>query len=109
MKWPLVSRRAYDVVLDENARLRAQVDGLIDHTCRIDRIEHGVGEVPRPPRPVYEPMPQEIRHYVDGWAAPSIRKATRDKLVARYKNGESWDSIKNSILEEQREDDDTTA
>jgi len=99
--WPWVSRRAFDLVVAENDRLRTQVDGLIDHVKRIDRIEHGVGEVPRPARPTYDPMPKELVDHINGWQHPGVSRDLRNRAWARRRAGEPWAQIVHSMLIEE--------
>src|SRR3989304_2331887 len=42
MHWPYVSRRAYDLLVDERDRLRARNDELTDHLVRLARTTNGL-------------------------------------------------------------------
>ena len=74
MRWPWVSRLAYDVVSDECARLRRVNDELTDHLARLVRVEHGLPERKTEPRKVV-PMPPEIRELIDRWGTGPTRNA----------------------------------
>ena len=101
MKWPWVSRRAYDVLESERDRLREQNDALFDHFKRMDRVEHKLGEAVRPPRPEPEPMPILVRNYIKGFANPQIQKTVEEQCKRRYRNGESWAKILKEIQQSE--------
>jgi len=78
MKWPLVSRRAFDIVLDERDRLRARNDELHDSMIRIQRVRHGMKEAPRPePKPVVVQIPAEVRKLYAGFSEVHRRDLDR--------------------------------
>jgi hypothetical protein len=93
MKWPWVSRRAYDTVVEERNYLRDQMAWLLMHVQRMDRVEHGVPEAPRMPRPVLEPIPRSLLSFIDEFNSPSIRKEIRDRCFQRHARGEPWSVI----------------
>lgn len=72
---PWVSRRAFDVVVDERDRLRERVDGLIGELVRLARKESGLPErapdqrAPRKPTP----LPTELRNLISGFSDPTIQ------------------------------------
>jgi len=99
MKWPWIARSAYDVVLDERDRLRAQNDRLTDHLTRVQRREAGMTETPRAPRPALEPMPRELHDYIKGIAGGSLQKEIRDRCYRRHAKGEPWQSIVQEITQ----------
>lgn len=104
MNWPWVSRRAYDVVIDERDRLREQNDALLDHIRRVDRIEHGVPELPRQPRPAFEPMPQELLHYINSYGDERFQKMQRDEAYKRHhKLGQPWSRIMAEVMGEDED------
>ena len=88
-----MSRRAFDLVLDERDRLRAEVDELMAHVKRMDRVEHGLLELPyeRPAPP--EGMPTELQEYVDGWQDRNIRREVVRSIVQARQDGKEWDQI----------------
>lgn len=92
MKWPLVSARAYALLLDERDRLREQNDRLTDHVTRMDRLEHGAGEIPPSLKPL-EPMPDEIVAMIRKFDTGTIReRLTSDAWKMRRREG-SWDPV----------------
>ena len=101
IKWPWVSRLAYDTVAAERDRLRDQNDKLIDHITRIDRASQGLTETPRQPKPQQEPMPAELREYIMSFPNKGYQsmmwKAAWDR---RLKHHESWDEITKDVLKE---------
>ncbi len=78
IRWPWVSVRAFDLLVAENARLLAQNTQMLDHVTRMDRVEHGKGEIPRAPRAELEPMPKELLDFFNGLASPKTAKFHRD-------------------------------
>ena len=81
--WPWVSRRAFDLVVKQCDRLEAQNDSLLEHVKRMDRIEHGVGELQPEAKPK-EPLSDEIIHEIRRWARVDTREElTRQALTLR--------------------------
>lgn len=119
-RWPLVSRRAFDLVLEERDRLveevARQADRLVEqadkffaHMKRIDRIEHGVGEVEREPRKKLEPMPVVVKDYLDAIDNPSMQRFIRNELLRRNAQGEDWASIQKKVMEQGKEEEPANA
>jgi hypothetical protein len=98
VRWPWVSRAAFDVVVDERDRLRGQVEKLQEHVIRMDRVEHGTSEVPREPRPAMEPMPKELLEYCNSYGDARIRKTMRDAAFKQHRQGVPWSQIKLEIM-----------
>ncbi len=98
MRWPWVSRRAYDTVIDQKDALLDQNSKLIEHLSRKSRFEAGMSETPRPPPKVREPMPEALRENIAGGADSSMRRMRRTELERRYSRGESWDVIVDDVL-----------
>ena len=99
MKWPYVSRRAYDLLVAENARLIAQNDKLIDSQDRLRRFEAGMSEAPRAERKPPEPMPEDlITFFNEAWGTSNTRRLQRNQAYLRNNRGESWKSIKDDIM-----------
>lgn len=132
MKWPWVSRRAYDLLVEQNMALRRESEtGQVsldtfelaietlgdlkesnrqwaDHARRIERREHGMSELAREPRTPaqLETMPQELREYIASFRdSPGIRKSMKAVAFQRHSAGESWDEIIEAVIvpEEPRE------
>ena len=101
MKWPLISRRAYDILLRDKERLEAQNDKLMDNLTRQRRYEAGMAETPRPERKPAEPMPDELRQYIGGWPSKT-RKLQMNSAYRRYRSGqgESWPDIMADMMRE---------
>jgi hypothetical protein len=99
MKWPWVSRRAFDMVVEERDRLRVMNDQLMDHVKRINRVEHGLGELPRAKREPIETMPKQLRDYIDGFASAPLRVELRDLAFQRRIDGESWEEIIATLMQ----------
>lgn len=99
MRWPLVSRRAFDVLLDERDRLRVVNDELTSHLVRMHRVEHGVAETPRKLKPPPEAMPRSLVEYFNGLENRSMAKHLCDQAKKNHVKGEPWSSIQGKILE----------
>lgn len=104
MKWPWVSRRAYDLLENERDRLREQNDQLFEHLQRIDRVEHKLPETPRAPRRELEPMPKPVRDHIDSFADRKIQAEMRKECLHRHANGEAWEKIIADIQKKEHED-----
>jgi hypothetical protein len=107
--WPWVSRRALDLALAEGERLRAQNDQLLAHVTRMDRVEHGLGEVPKGKRPDREPFPDDLLEYCNQFDNPVIRKQMRDDLLRQRAKGQTWDDLRARIFAPPEETADGTA
>ena len=68
------------------------------------RIEHGVSEVPRKPRPEIPPMPKALLDYCNAFATPSLRKMYRDEAYKRaHVQGQSWEIIMADVMGEDKD------
>lgn len=100
MKWPWVSRRAYDAVLEERDRLlqgqrdlREDLTTLRDHLMRVDRREHGMTETPRESKPDPGPIPKEIDEQIMGYLSSSTRNQMRRECRRLAREGKTWEQI----------------
>jgi hypothetical protein len=129
MRWPWVSRRAYDQVVAERdralemiimetvskqahemlqaecARIVEQNDRLIEHLTRMDRLEHGVTEEPRLPRKQIPPMPNEIRDYIKGFASDQVRREIQRTAYMEYREAGDWEGVLNKLRRQEDEPD----
>jgi len=105
MRWPWVSRLAYETVCAERDRLMAQNDTFVAHLTRMDRVDRGLSETARIPRAALVPMSPELRGYIDAFASPAIRKAMRDQAYRRHASGQSWETIFAAVKEEEDQDE----
>ena len=100
MKWPLVSRRAFDTLASENAWLRAELEKHRDHERRIERKAHGLKEVPATPVEPMDPMPANLLNYVRSFAPGAIRdRHERDLYAARRQHG-TWAAVEAIMADE---------
>jgi hypothetical protein len=93
MKWPLVSRRAYDLLLAERDRLAGWLDRELEHRGRLERVDMGLAELPRTEPEPAEPMPDELMAHIDGFADATIRAELVRHARAAYDGGRPWDQI----------------
>jgi hypothetical protein len=106
VRWPWVSRLAFDAVREERDRLARereqlldQVGRLADHRLRMDRVDRGLGEHPRPPKPEPEPMPEEVEALIQRWDNGTIRDQLRMDAEAMYRKVGSWDRVADHMRE----------
>ena len=99
MNWPLVSRRAYDAVLDERDRLRKVNDDLTDHLTRLVRTSNGLTERKIEPK-APDPMPREVQAAILKWPGNTRTeiggrawKLHRDQLAQGMEREESWRKV----------------
>lgn len=97
MKWPWISRRAFDLVEAERDRLAGQNDQLVDQLVRMERWKGGMTETPREPRKDMEPMPQDVYAYCQGFGDKRIARQTRNALLKRHARGEHWNDIRTDL------------
>lgn len=97
MRWPWVSRRAYDVVLDELKRLRDRNDRLTDVLERIARREQGMPEVPRDKRDPPEKIPHAVKEVIRLWGNPATQRMLEKRVREMRKDGKSWKEIERSV------------
>lgn len=102
MKWPWVSRLAFELVADERDRLRLQNDQLIDATQRLSRRQLGMPETPKPgtPMPPKEPptIPAEIEEIISMFESEGVRVTLRQQCQARVIRGSTWEQLRTELL-----------
>lgn len=95
MKWPWVSRLAYDLVLDERDRLRAMCDKLTDDIVRIQRTKQGLREAPRPPKERVDlTVPPDIIDMIAGFQSPAVKDEVERQAKQLRANGTPWPEIR---------------
>ena len=109
MRWPWVSRLAYETVVSERDRLRAQNDELVDHFKRVDRVANGMTERKIEPRKAIV-WPLGIREHLDKWPARTrmfqeqlIVKAHTENMAGGMDEAQSWQIIGQRLAEGPRE------
>jgi hypothetical protein len=101
MKWPWVSRLAYEAVCSERDRLVAENGELREHLKRTDRHAQGMSEVPRAPKPELGQMPNELRAHIMKFQTGAIAaQMMRESWRRRYR-GDPWDVIKREMMQVQ--------
>lgn len=98
MRWPWTSVRRLDDLRSERDWLRTQVADLTDQLTRLRRREEGLPEEPLKPRVRTEPMPADVRQYLDGLYPENMRKAIRDQVLRAASRGDSWETIRGQIM-----------
>lgn len=98
MRWPWVSRIAYDLLLDERDRLRAKNDNWEDHVRRVKRKEKGMTELPAEKKVPLEPIPGEIERIIQKFGSEATRQGVRNNvLMARHRQGQPWSKIQQTL------------
>ena len=83
MTWPWVSKRAYDLVAEQNTK-------MLDELLRIRRREAGMPELPRAFRPeAQQPVeiPDEVEALILQFSSEAVRTGVRDQYRIRMANG----------------------
>lgn len=101
MRWPWVSRLAYEAVVSERDHLRAETTRLTEAMTRISRREVGLPETPKEPRAPMTPMPKELADYIRGFAGQSIQKSMRDTAYRMAAAGRPWPEIQALTMAEE--------
>ena len=78
MKWPFISRTAYDLLINERDRMREQVDDLQDHVQRITRRQEGMTESPREAKRSIEAIPPELEAIIMRFGSEQTRTDMRN-------------------------------
>lgn len=86
MRWPLVSRTAFDAVCSERDFLREQVS----HLRRLERVEAGLSETPAPAKKLLPPMPDEVRGWINSHDGDKMRDRLRKEAFAAAREAGSW-------------------
>lgn len=95
MRWPWVSRTAYDLLLNERDRLRVKNDTWEDHVKRVERKDRGMTELPTKKKEPMEPIPSDLAYVIDKFASETTRQSLRNQArIARTREGKAWSEIK---------------
>ena len=87
MRWPWVSRLAYEQVVEQNRE-------LLDHLIRMDRTKKGRPEQPverRPPRE--DPVTQEMREAIEEFDNPAIKRQLMFEAKQALREGARPDEV----------------
>lgn len=109
MKLPLVSRRAFDLLLDERDRLRAANDSLTDNLVRLQRASHGLREAPRVPKPKVDlTVPPEISELYAGFSTQAVKDEIERQAKEMRAGGTPWPEIRRVLEAELLEPSDAS-
>ena len=108
MKWPWVSRLAYEIVIEERDRLRAGHDRLTSTLISMQRKSFGMKEQPIQPKSkepewMTEEFPPEIRELVDGWDSEQMRSAVEIDIRSARRQGTPWNELLRLMTDELEE------
>lgn len=99
MRWPWVSRSAFELLLDERDRLRARNDHLEDSLIGIQRVRHGMRETPRPAKQTHapEPIPEQVRAIYEGFNSKAVRDDIARQCRELRAGGTPWVEIQRAL------------
>lgn len=101
MTWPWVSRRAYELVVEERALLREQLSEARAQIARYINRDMGISDTPRPQYPpqAQRPaaIPPDLERLIGGFQSEALRVAIRDQCRMRYADGSNWDEITSEV------------
>ena len=97
MKWPWVSRVAFELVVDERDRLRKQNDEMLDSVTRVRRKEAGMPEDHARRRDLDEDLPPEVFRYIRGFENEIMQASVEEDVRRSRKAGTSWEEIVNIL------------
>ena len=106
MRWPWVSRAAFDLLLDERNRLRKQNDDMLDSVTRVRRKEAGMPESHVRNRELEEDLPPEVFRYIRGFESEVMQANVEEDVRRARKAGTTWEGII-EILQSDLDDDET--
>lgn len=112
--WPWVSRARLDEkvellktmvrreMLDDAHRqiewLKEELSKALEKRDRIDRVEAGMPENHREPPPKREPMPQELKEYINAFGHTGMKRQMRSSAYKRHADGEPWAKIVEDVV-----------
>ncbi len=100
MMWFWVSRELLDEVKADRDYLREQLGARNDHLTRVARKGAGMPELPRQQEEEVEPMPNEVREMIRGFADPTVQATLMEDAYRARRIGESWDAIREQLAED---------
>lgn len=105
MRWPWVSRLAYENATNTMEYFKEQNERLMDQMARMHRRLAGLPEVPRDARPPVEPMPESVLSYCNSLSNKAMQKVARDAAMKRHAAGEAWEAIMLDLHREPRNEE----
>lgn len=101
MRSPWVSREAFDAVVSERDRLRGQVDQLLDHRVRIERVKAGRPEVPTVVKPKGEPMDPDLLAWINDFDTAVMQDDIRERArMLKAESGAPWHAVMQTLQQE---------
>lgn len=98
LRWPWVSVGRLDELRAEIAWHRDREEALIGHIVRLARRSNGMAETPRLERSPPEPMPEDLREYIEGFSTAPMRRDMLRRANAEHRQGKPWPAIRQEIL-----------
>ncbi len=112
MRWPWVSRLAYDDLKERCVRLEqlveqkdARIGEVTSELVRLVRHQSGMSETPKPPRPAADPMPASVEALIRSGSNPSIQRMVRGDAYRANARGISWAEIEAKLSQRQSADE----
>lgn len=98
MTWPWTSRARLTDAEGQIEWLRTQNRNLTDQLVRVQRVQHGMSEVPREKKAPPQAMPPELRRYIKSSASASLSQSMMKQAFARHREGETWEEIMDAVM-----------
>lgn len=102
MRWPWISRAAFDVVCADKDRLLTLVESLAARFYRLERVEAGLPEKEPQERTQAIPWDGELEHAVMAWGSHAAQQ--RQMAQRRLREGWSRDSVLAQLRPESEEE-----
>lgn len=99
MKWPWVSRLAYDAVVNERDWLRIQLQVEQNHNTRIERKLMGLPEISPVTRKAIPPMPETLAEKIRQWGDENIQIDLTNRANNMARAGKPWSQIEAKLDE----------
>jgi len=96
MRWPWVSRRAYDEVCGQRDRLEAKQNELIDQIARMARADRGMPELKVERKPP-DPIPDGVMSILNRFQSSSTRSHLLQQCRQQRQLGQSWSAIEEHL------------
>lgn len=96
MRWPWVSRAAFEIVVEERNRLREREEALQEALIRLARKGSGMPEEPRAQRKE-DPMPEDVRELVEMWDSQMTRDRLMEDAWKMYRRVGDWGPVREML------------
>jgi predicted transglutaminase-like cysteine proteinase len=99
MRWPWVSRLAFDAVCNERDYLRAELSKQREHAVRLERAATGLSELQPQKRKTLERMPEDVAKLINMMGDENIRATEEAKAYNLALKKGSWEPVRQKLEE----------